>query len=259
MGRRARHHDPRRARPRPTVGSGLVLSTWKQLLDNGTMLVGDKHLAATARPAVARVSQAVHDACGPTVTVTGDRGSITLPSEVAPDIVDGVVWLPASSTGLGLLTDLASPGSRVTVTGGNHDDLDQRRCVVDEGLQAFGQDKWWVVGIKVLLIFLILVLLTLFNIWWERRVVARMQHRIGPNRQRALRPAAVAGRRRQADVQGGHPPQGRRQGRLRPRPDHRGDPGLRDVLRSSRSGPRSTSSASAPRSSSPTCRSPCSS
>jgi NADH-quinone oxidoreductase subunit H len=53
--------------------------------------------------------------------------------------------------------------------------------VVDEGLQAFGQDKWWVIGLKVLLIFLVLVLLTLFNIWWERRVVARMQHRIGPN------------------------------------------------------------------------------
>ncbi|WP_148613916.1 NADH-quinone oxidoreductase subunit NuoH [Nocardioides rubriscoriae] len=53
--------------------------------------------------------------------------------------------------------------------------------VVDEGLQAFGQDPWWVVGLKVLLIFVTLVLLTLFNIWWERRVVARMQHRIGPN------------------------------------------------------------------------------
>jgi NADH-quinone oxidoreductase subunit H len=48
-------------------------------------------------------------------------------------------------------------------------------------LEAFGQDPWWLVGIKVLLIFLVLVLLTLFNIWWERRVVARMQHRIGPN------------------------------------------------------------------------------
>ncbi|MCH1865182.1 NADH-quinone oxidoreductase subunit NuoH [Nocardioides sp. CFH 31398] len=48
-------------------------------------------------------------------------------------------------------------------------------------LSAFGQDPWWVVGLKAVLIFVVLVLLTLFNIWWERRVVARMQHRIGPN------------------------------------------------------------------------------
>ncbi|MBM7518225.1 NADH-quinone oxidoreductase subunit NuoH [Nocardioides nitrophenolicus] len=50
-----------------------------------------------------------------------------------------------------------------------------------ESLALFGKDPWWVVGLKTLLIFVILVLLTLFNIWWERRVVARMQHRIGPN------------------------------------------------------------------------------
>jgi NADH-quinone oxidoreductase subunit H len=49
------------------------------------------------------------------------------------------------------------------------------------GLDAFGQDPWWLILIKALLIFVILVLLTLFNIWFERRVVARMQHRIGPN------------------------------------------------------------------------------
>ncbi len=52
--------------------------------------------------------------------------------------------------------------------------------MVDD-LSQFGQDAWWVIGIKTLLIFVVLVLLTLFNIWWERRVVARMQHRIGPN------------------------------------------------------------------------------
>lgn len=46
---------------------------------------------------------------------------------------------------------------------------------------AFGNDPLWVVLLKALLIFVVLVLLTLFNIWWERRVVARMQHRIGPN------------------------------------------------------------------------------
>ncbi len=49
------------------------------------------------------------------------------------------------------------------------------------GLSAFGHDPVWLVILKAVVIFVILVLLTLFNIWWERRVVARMQHRIGPN------------------------------------------------------------------------------
>ncbi|MEQ6900577.1 NADH-quinone oxidoreductase subunit NuoH [Nocardioides sp. YIM 152588] len=48
-------------------------------------------------------------------------------------------------------------------------------------LDAFGNDPWWIVAIKAVLVFVVLVLLTLFNIWFERRVVARMQHRIGPN------------------------------------------------------------------------------
>ena len=46
----------------------------------------------------------------------------------------------------------------------------------------FGVDPWWLVILKVLGIFVMLVLLTLFTIWWERRVVSRMQNRIGPNR-----------------------------------------------------------------------------
>jgi len=50
-----------------------------------------------------------------------------------------------------------------------------------DDLSAFGKDPWWLVLIKAVLIFVLLVVLTLFNIWFERRVVARMQHRIGPN------------------------------------------------------------------------------
>jgi NADH-quinone oxidoreductase subunit H len=42
-------------------------------------------------------------------------------------------------------------------------------------------DPWWLVLIKVVGVFAILLVLTLFTIWFERRVVGRMQHRPGPN------------------------------------------------------------------------------
>jgi NADH-quinone oxidoreductase subunit H len=46
----------------------------------------------------------------------------------------------------------------------------------------FSQDNGWVVVVKALFIFVYLVLTTLIMIWAERRVVARMQSRPGPNR-----------------------------------------------------------------------------
>jgi NADH-quinone oxidoreductase subunit G len=97
---------------------GVVLATWKLMLDNGRMQDGDKHLRATARVPVARVSAAVFDQVGATVTLTGDRGSVTLPTEIA-DLADDVVWVPANSFGTGVLAGLASPGSRVTLKGAN--------------------------------------------------------------------------------------------------------------------------------------------
>ncbi|WP_432983710.1 NADH-quinone oxidoreductase subunit NuoH [Dactylosporangium sp. CA-233914] len=49
-------------------------------------------------------------------------------------------------------------------------------------LDEFGKDTWWLVIAKVVVIFAFLVVMTLFAIWYERRVVARMQVRPGPNR-----------------------------------------------------------------------------
>jgi len=53
--------------------------------------------------------------------------------------------------------------------------------IAADDLSGFGNDHLWVIILKAVLIFVVLVVLTLFNIWFERRVVARMQHRIGPN------------------------------------------------------------------------------
>jgi NADH-quinone oxidoreductase subunit H len=49
-------------------------------------------------------------------------------------------------------------------------------------LASFGHDAWWIVLLKVLVVFLFLLLGTLFAIWAERRVIGRMQQRPGPNR-----------------------------------------------------------------------------
>lgn len=49
-------------------------------------------------------------------------------------------------------------------------------------LGIFGTDPGSVIAIKVLGIFVIMVVMTLLTIWAERRVVGRMQMRIGPNR-----------------------------------------------------------------------------
>ncbi len=49
-------------------------------------------------------------------------------------------------------------------------------------LGAFGHDVFWLVLLKVLGVFVFLVVMTLFSIVFERKVVGRMQNRIGPNR-----------------------------------------------------------------------------
>jgi NADH-quinone oxidoreductase subunit H len=48
--------------------------------------------------------------------------------------------------------------------------------------QIIATDPGWIILVKGLLIFVVCVLATLMSVWGERRLVARMQQRMGPNR-----------------------------------------------------------------------------
>lgn len=52
----------------------------------------------------------------------------------------------------------------------------------DPTLADFGQDPWWLIIIKIVFAFLFGMVGTLLGVWFERRVVARMAVRPGPNR-----------------------------------------------------------------------------
>jgi len=105
---------------RPYPGAGqAVLATWHNLLDAGRMQDGEPNLAGTARAAVALMSAATAAEAGAgdggKVTVATERGTITVPAEVA-DMPDRVVWLPTNSAGCAVRSVLgAGHGSVVTV------------------------------------------------------------------------------------------------------------------------------------------------
>ncbi len=72
---------------------------------------------------------------------------------------------------LALLTDVAAPGL-----------LAQTADKTQLPLTSFGNEPFWLTIGKTLFVFVLLVLMTLFSIVFERKVVARMQQRSGPNR-----------------------------------------------------------------------------
>jgi NADH-quinone oxidoreductase subunit G len=90
-----------------TVGNGqAVLSTWRHLLDKGSLQSGEPYLAATARVAVVRVSPATAQKLnlvdGATATVSCCGNSASAPLIVTAGMSDDVVWLPANSEGSSL-------------------------------------------------------------------------------------------------------------------------------------------------------------
>ncbi|RMB58236.1 NADH-quinone oxidoreductase subunit NuoH [Tessaracoccus antarcticus] len=47
-------------------------------------------------------------------------------------------------------------------------------------MNVFFSDPWWLILIKVVILFVVLLVWTIFNVWYERRLVGKMQHRLGP-------------------------------------------------------------------------------
>ncbi|OBK19753.1 NADH-quinone oxidoreductase subunit G [Mycobacterium asiaticum] len=91
-------------------GAGeAVLTGWRLLLDAGRGQDGEPHLAGTARKPEVRLSAntaaEIGAGHGDPVTVSTDRGSITLPLSVT-DMPDRVVWLPINSPGSAVHKDL---------------------------------------------------------------------------------------------------------------------------------------------------------
>ena len=100
-------------------GDQAILTSWRRLLDMGTMQRGEDNLAGTRRQTVAVISEKRAASAG---VVTGDQvrvsnanGSITLPVLVE-DIHDDAVWIPRNSFGSQALNALnAVHGELVTV------------------------------------------------------------------------------------------------------------------------------------------------
>ena len=100
-------------------GNDALLTSWRRLLDMGTLQKGEDNLAGTRRPTVAVISpkraQAIGVESGAQVRVSNAHGSITIPVLVE-DIHDDAVWLPRNSFASQTLVSLdAVHGDVVTV------------------------------------------------------------------------------------------------------------------------------------------------
>jgi NADH-quinone oxidoreductase subunit G len=99
-----------------------VLATWHLLLDDGRLQEHEPYLAGTRKPAQVLLSESTAKEAGVSsggpVTLTTDRGSVTLPCAIA-ELPDRVVWAPTLSPGSHLHEALgAGNGAVVKLSGG---------------------------------------------------------------------------------------------------------------------------------------------
>jgi len=106
------------AQPALNADQALITS-WRRLLDSGTLQQGEENLAGTARRTVAVISpkraQGLGVVDGDPLRISTQQGSITLPALVE-NIHDDAVWAPRNSRGSQLLANLGvAHGAVVTV------------------------------------------------------------------------------------------------------------------------------------------------
>jgi NADH-quinone oxidoreductase subunit G len=96
-----------------------LITSWRRLLDLGTLQQGEENLAGTARQTVAVISpkraQAIGVVDGDQLKISTNQGSVTL-SALVENIHDDAVWAPRNSRGSQLLVNLGvAHGAVVTV------------------------------------------------------------------------------------------------------------------------------------------------
>lgn len=119
----------RAAAPRVSAqgaADGIVLASWRELLDDSRGTDYELALRATARPAMAKLSQATADKYGITDVVQVSAGGRTqlLPVGITETILDEVVWVPTNAGGA-FGRPPAAPGASVTIAAVAIDEGDQ--------------------------------------------------------------------------------------------------------------------------------------
>jgi NADH-quinone oxidoreductase subunit G len=101
-GARAEFNSVSASSAQSVSGDQALLTSWRRLLDLGTLQKGEDNLAGTARRSVAVISksraQALGVKNGDALRISNEFGSVTLPALVE-EIHDDAVWMPRNSRG----------------------------------------------------------------------------------------------------------------------------------------------------------------
>ena len=108
------------AAPISASGDEVILTSWRNLLDKGSLQEGEDNLAGTARATTAVISKQRAEKLavksGELIRVSNSYGAITLPCTIG-DIDDQSIWLPRNSANSQLIKVLGTVGNSLVKVG----------------------------------------------------------------------------------------------------------------------------------------------